>query len=208
MKGASVRPTKPNRWNSPASDVSLSPGLALVVWGKGCDLGFWSGVRVHWEMSAKFKRNTIKFKRKTCKSYVSGSNESNPSYQEHLNTRKKRQCCTCHVVQQDRWCGDECEVSRTVSPWPCHQTLKKSTCKNQDGRGRRRIKDGATRGSRGGTYSGEMAHTQAGVITVVWGILLVRRPTRDRWSHIHLNCCHRAWLGLTGLAGVLWLGYH
>ncbi len=47
------------------------------------------------------------------------------------------------------------------------------------GRERQRIKDRAG-GSHGGMYNGEMAHTQAGMITVIREILGVRRPTRDR----------------------------
>lgn len=34
-----------------------------------------------------------------------------------------------HVVQQDRWCGDKCEVSRTASPWSCQQTLMRCASK-------------------------------------------------------------------------------
>lgn len=36
---------------------------------------------------------------------------------------------SCHVEQQDRWCGYKCEVSRTASPWSWQQTLMRCASK-------------------------------------------------------------------------------
>lgn len=72
---------------------------------------------------------------------------------------------------------------------------------------KRKTKDGEE--SSGERTVGRTVHTQPGTVEVIGGILGTRRPTRrDRWSRAHLNHCHCAWLDLTGLAGVLWLGNH